>query len=155
MYRSCMFGLLAVGLTGVTQAAGQQTCRPELAFKEIRFSPMQPPTMERKWTAILSVDASRCATTSGPFGIVFTRQKENGLERKWTAILSVDASRCATTSGPFGIVFTRQKENGIEMDFQEQFTWKPASVEVSIDLWADEAVERYWLYNVAPCPCRD
>jgi hypothetical protein len=121
MYRSCIFGLLAVGLTGVTQAAGQQTCRPELAFKEIHFSPMQPPTMERKWTAILSVDASRCATTSGPFGIVFTRQKENG----------------------------------VEMDFQEQFTWKPTSVEVSIDLWADEAVERYWLYNAAPCPCRD
>jgi hypothetical protein len=35
------------------------------------------PTMERKWTAVLSVDASRCATTSGRFGIVFSRQKEN------------------------------------------------------------------------------
>jgi hypothetical protein len=58
MYRSCRLGLLAgsVGLMSVTQAAGQQTCRPSLGFKEVRFSEMQPPTMERKWTAVLSVD---------------------------------------------------------------------------------------------------
>jgi len=122
MYRSCIFGLLAgsIGLVSVTQAAGQQTCRPALAFKEVRFSEMQPPTMERKWTAALSVDASRCETTSGRFGIVFSRLKEPGLE----------------------------------IEFQEQFTWKPALVEVSVDFWADEAVEGYWLDNVAPCPCR-
>jgi hypothetical protein len=123
MYRSCIFGLLAgsIGLIGVTQAAGQRTCRPALAFKEVRFSEMQPPKMERKWTAILLVDASRCATTSGRFGIVFSRLKETGPE----------------------------------IDFQEQFTWKPALVEVSIDFAADEAVEGYWLDDVAPCPCRD
>lgn len=123
MHRSCIFALLAggIGLVGVTQAAGQQTCRPALAFKEVRFSEMQPPTMERKWTAVLAVDASRCATTSGRFEIVFSRQKENG----------------------------------IEIDFQEQFMWKPVVVEVSVDFWADEAVEGYWLHNVAPCPCRD
>src|SRR3979411_2799284 len=117
MYRSCIFGLLAggMGLVGARQAPGQQTCRPALAFKEVRFSEMQPPTMERKWTAVLSVDASRCATTSGRFGIVFSRLKENG----------------------------------IETDFQEQFMWKPALVEVSVDFWADEAVEGYWLNNVA------
>ena len=122
MYRSCIFGLLAgsIGLISVTQAAAQQTCGPALAFKEVRFSEMQPPTMERKWTAVSPVDASRCATTSGRFGIVFSRLKEAGLE----------------------------------IEFQEQFTWKPALVEVSIDFWADEAVEGYWLNNVAPCPCR-
>src|SRR3981189_182419 len=109
MYRSCIFGLLAggIGLVGVTQAAGQQTRRPALAFKEVRFSEMQPPTMERKWTAVLSVDASRCATTSGRFGIIFSRQKENGLE----------------------------------IEFPAQLPWKPALVEVSVDFWADEAVE--------------
>jgi hypothetical protein len=82
MYRSCIFWLLAgsIGLIGVTQAAGQRTCRPALAFKEIRFSEMQPPTLERKWTAVLSVDASRCATTSGRFEIVFSRSKETGIE---------------------------------------------------------------------------
>ena len=123
MYRPCIFGLLAgsIGLINATQAAGQPICRPALAFKEVRFSEMQPPTMERKWTAVLSVDASHCATTSGRFGIVFSRSKENGLETY----------------------------------FQEQFMWKPALVDVSVDLWADEAVEGYWLHNVAPCPCRD
>jgi hypothetical protein len=122
MYRSCIFGLLAgsIGLTDVAQAADQQTCRPALAFKEVGFSQMQPPTMERKWTAVLFVDASRCATTSGRFGIVFSRLKENGFEAY----------------------------------FQEQFMWRPALVEVSVDFWADESVEDYWLNNVAPCPCR-
>jgi hypothetical protein len=41
--------------------AGQPICRPALAFKEVQFSEMQPPTLERKWSAIVSVDASRCA----------------------------------------------------------------------------------------------
>ena len=123
MHRSLAFWLLAgsIGLIGAAQATGQQTCRPALAFKEVRFSEMRPPTMERKWTVVLSVDASRCATTSGRFGIGFSRLKETGPE----------------------------------IDFQEQFRWKPASVEVSIDFAADEAVEGYWLNDVAPCPCRD
>ena len=123
MYRSCIVGLLAgsIGLVGVTQSVGQQLCRPALAFKEVRFSKMKPPT----------------------------------LERKWTAVLSVDASRCATTSGRFGVVFSRLKETGPDIDFQEQFMWKPDLVEVSVDFWADEAVEGYRLSNIAACPCRD
>jgi hypothetical protein len=123
MYRSCTSVLLAgiIGLISVTQAVGQPICRPALAFKEVRFSKMQPPTLERKWTAVLSVDASRCATTSGRFGIVFSRLKENGLD----------------------------------IDFQEQFVWKPDLAEVSVDFWADEAVEGYRLSNIAACPCRD
>ena len=82
MYRSCIFAMLAgsIGLISVTQTAGEQTCRPALAFKEVRFSEMKPPTLERKWTAVLSVDASRCATTSGRFEIVFSRSKEMGIE---------------------------------------------------------------------------
>jgi hypothetical protein len=123
MYRTCIFALLAgaTGLVGVTQAAGQTTCKPALAFKEVRFSPMRPPT----------------------------------LERTWTAVLSVDASRCTTKSGTFVIAFTRLKENAIDSDFQAQFTWHPPLVEVSMDFWADEAVEGYRLSNITPCPCRD
>ena len=101
--------------------AGEPICKPTLGLREVRFSPMQPPT----------------------------------LERKWTAVLSVDASLCATTSGRFEIVFSRLKENGPEIDFREQFMWKAALVEVSIDFSADEAVEGYWLDNGAACPCRD
>ena len=123
MYRSCIFVLLAgsIGLIGMVPAVGQQMCKPALAFKEVRFSRMKPPT----------------------------------LERKWTAVLSVDASRCATNSGRFEIAFSRSKEIGPEIEFREQFVWRPDAVEVSVDFWADEAVEKYWLENVAACPCRD
>ena len=101
--------------------AGEPICKPTLGFREVRFSPMLPPT----------------------------------LERKWTAVLSVDASRCATVSGRFGIMFSRMKENAPEADFTEQFTWQPGAMEVSVNFWADEAVEGYWLNDVAACPCRD
>src|SRR5260370_13727894 len=82
MFRLCIFGLLTggTGLVSVMQAVAQQTCRPALAFKEVRFSEMQPPTLERKWTAVLSVDASLSAPTSGRFEIVFSRLKENGIQ---------------------------------------------------------------------------
>jgi hypothetical protein len=83
MYRSCLSGLAAgmIGLIGVTQALGQQLCRPALAIKDVQFSQMQAPTWERKWTAVVSVDASRCATNAtGSFEIIFSRLKENGLE---------------------------------------------------------------------------
>lgn len=122
MYRSWMFGLVAgsIGLMSGAQATEAPTCRPALAFKEVRFSAMQPPTMERKWSAVLSVDASRCATTAGSFEIIFSRQKENGPE----------------------------------IEFREQFTWQSPAVTVAVDFGADEAVEGYWIHNVAPCPCR-
>ena len=83
MYRSCISGLAAgiVALIGMTQAPGQQLCRPALAIKDVQFSQMQAPTWERKWTAVVSVDASRCTMNStGSFEIVFSRQKENGVE---------------------------------------------------------------------------
>jgi hypothetical protein len=74
---------LAILLTGVVEmigaakAAGPGVCAPILTFKDIRFSDMQPPTLERKWTAIVSVDASRCQeNSSGYFEIVFTRISE-------------------------------------------------------------------------------
>src|SRR5438067_9138685 len=119
MVRSFVVGLLAggIGLASVTQAVGQQICRPSLAFKEVKFSAMQPPTLERKWTAVVSVDASACA---------------------------------ANSAGYFEIVFSRLKEIGAEVQFREQFIWLPPSVEVSVDFWADEGVEHYWLGNITP-----
>jgi len=68
-----------IGGAGLTQAFGQPSCRPNLAFKDVAFSAMQPPTMQRKWTAVVSVDTSRCAPGSnGSFEIVFTRLQEFG-----------------------------------------------------------------------------
>lgn len=70
-----------IGTGGVAHAAAAPMCHPILVFKETEFSQMQPPTLERRWSAIVSVDASRCAPHSeGQFEIVFTRLKEIGLE---------------------------------------------------------------------------
>jgi hypothetical protein len=113
--------IIALLGAGLTPAIAAPLCKPLLAFKNVRFSPTQPETMEHIWSATLSVDASRCATMSGRFEILFSRLKENAPE----------------------------------IDFSERFTWKPESVEVSVNFWADEAVEGYWLHNVAACPCRE
>jgi hypothetical protein len=80
--RAGIVGLLAygIGLVGTAHAAGEPACRPALAVSEVRFSAMLPPTMQRKWTAVVSVDASHCATTAGTFEIGFSRLKENGPE---------------------------------------------------------------------------
>ena len=121
MARSFILGLLASGIGLVDAAhASPDVCRPTLAVTDAQFSGMRPPTMERQWTAVVSVDASQCATTTGNFQITFSRLKENGLE----------------------------------VDFRETFTWRPPSVRVSVDFWADEAVESYWLNGIAACPCR-
>ena len=108
-------------LIAAIPAVAAPLCKPSLVFKTVRFSDVHPETMERRWTALLTVDASRCATASGRFEILFSRLKENGPE----------------------------------VEFVEPFTWKPDLVEVSVDFWADEAVEGYWLNKVAPCPCRE
>jgi hypothetical protein len=81
--RSCILGLLAgiPGFIGVTQVVGQEVCRPALAVTEVKFPKWQPPSMERTWTAVVSVDASRCAVNSvGYFEVGFARQKEDGME---------------------------------------------------------------------------
>jgi hypothetical protein len=120
--RSYVVALFAGGIAlgCVTQAAGQPICRPNLWFEDVRFSQMQPPTLQRTWTAVLSVDASRCATGAGPFEILFFRLKE---------------------SGP-------------DLAFRQRFMWRLASVEISVDFWADETVELYEVDDVAACPCR-
>jgi hypothetical protein len=75
--RNLMIALLGMGLS---PAAAAPVCKPVIGFKEVRFSPTHRETMERTWSATLSVDASRCATTSGRFEILFTRLKENAPE---------------------------------------------------------------------------
>ena len=120
--RICRFVTGILAAINATESIGQPACRPSLAFKEVHFSEMQPPTLERKWTAIVSVDASGCA---------------------------------AHSAGYFEIVFRRLKEIGPEIEFREQFVWVSPTVKVGVDFWADEAVERYWIENIAPCQCGD
>jgi hypothetical protein len=79
--RTAAFLAGIIGLINTTQADGQQTCRPKLTLQNVQFSEMQPPTMQRKWTAAVSVDASRCAANSaGHFEIAFVRLKEIGVD---------------------------------------------------------------------------
>jgi hypothetical protein len=78
--RSCTSTFLAItiGLTGVTQVIGDNLCRPALTLNEVQFSGMTEPTLERTWTAFVSVDASGCtADSKGYFDIVFRRLSEN------------------------------------------------------------------------------
>jgi len=118
-FRSFPASILACGLAFATPAAGGPACRPALTVKDAQLSPMQSPT----------------------------------LERRWTATVSADASRCATTAGYFEVGFSRQKENAMDLEFREQFIWSLPAVKVSVDLWADEAVETYWIDSVQACPC--
>jgi hypothetical protein len=83
MYRSFAFGVIAtaLGLASVTPSTADPACRPQLTVTDVQFSEMLPPTRERKWTAMVAVDASGCTThASGYFDIVFTRIKENGVD---------------------------------------------------------------------------
>ncbi|HZN30169.1 MAG TPA: hypothetical protein VFB88_12485 [Xanthobacteraceae bacterium] len=87
MDRSVMAGLLSgvLGLAGVAQAVGQDVCRPRLAIKEVQFPEMRLPALRRTWTAVVSVDASRCAANSaGHFEIRFSRLKEMGIDSEFS-----------------------------------------------------------------------
>jgi hypothetical protein len=63
-----------VALLSATHAVGEAICRPTLTFEHTRFS--EPGGQQRLWSAILAVDASDCAATSGRFYVNFVRLKE-------------------------------------------------------------------------------
>ena len=124
MGRFYVAGIFAGMIVSVcpSQSIGQQLCRPTLAFKEAQLSEMKPPTLHRKWSAAVSVDASTCAAIAG---------------------------------GRFDVVFVRLKETAPDLEFREHFSWGATPVvNVEVDFSADEAVERFWIDNVTPCPCR-
>ncbi len=79
MYRFSVSGIVAstLALASVVPVTGHPLCRPTLTVSDVQFSEMIPPTLERKWTATVSVDVSRCQpNSSGYFDIVFTRLSE-------------------------------------------------------------------------------
>lgn len=76
------------------------------------------------------------------------------LKRFWTATVQVDASRCATSSGLFAFAFVRLSENAPDLEFAEPLFWKSERTSVRVEFWADEAVQKYWVSDVAACPCR-
>jgi hypothetical protein len=76
--RNCTSVFLAtITLIGVSPAIAQNLCHPALTLSEVQFSPIKAPKLQRNWTAVVSVDASKCAVNSGGhFDIVFTRLSE-------------------------------------------------------------------------------
>lgn len=76
------------------------------------------------------------------------------LRRYWSATVLVDASQCAKRTGLFALGFVRGAENAPELEFLEPFIWHAGETKVRVEFWADEAVDRYWLADVAPCLCR-
>jgi len=76
------------------------------------------------------------------------------LRRYWSATIAVDAWPCARGTGLFALGFVRSAENAPNFEFLEPFIWHAGETKVRVEFWADEAVERYWLADVAPCPCR-
>lgn len=79
MYRSLIPGIVAsaLGPASIGLVSEDPLCHPKLAVADVQFSEMIPPTLERQWTAVVSVDASGCRTDSnGYFDIVFTRLSE-------------------------------------------------------------------------------
>lgn len=75
--RSCASFLLAGSfiLAGPAHAGMEPTCKPSLVVQKVALSEVE--RMHRTWTAHILVDATRCATASGPFTIVFIRLKDN------------------------------------------------------------------------------
>jgi hypothetical protein len=69
-------------------------CRPTLSIAQTTFSDVHPAIMERRWTAAVAVDSSKCATKAGYFELECIREKENAFPlefRKqfiWTEPLS-------------------------------------------------------------------
>jgi hypothetical protein len=64
------------------QCVADERCTPTLTLKSARTSEVQD--LQRTWTALVTADASRCATTSGTFEIQFTRLKEIAPDLRFT-----------------------------------------------------------------------
>jgi hypothetical protein len=66
----------------VAPLAAQPVCRPAVAITRAQFSEVVQ--QKRFWTAMVNVDASRCATTSGDFSIGFVRLSETAPDLEFT-----------------------------------------------------------------------
>ncbi len=71
------FVVVSFASGGAAFATAQPLCHPALTIGDVHFSEMTPPTLERTWTATVSVDTSGCQpNVSGSFDIAFTRLSE-------------------------------------------------------------------------------
>ena len=75
-----LYALLAA--CGATPAGSEETCKPTLSSKASGHSDVV--NFRRKWTGVFAVDASRCATTTGPFAVEFVGLRETGPDLTFT-----------------------------------------------------------------------
>jgi hypothetical protein len=61
----------------VSSAIAGPVCRPVLSLARAALSEWRLPSMERRWTATVAADASKCASKTGYFKLGFLREKEN------------------------------------------------------------------------------
>jgi hypothetical protein len=61
-------------LFSAPHTVAETMCRPTLTFEQVRLAETRG--QRRQWSAVVAVDASSCATTSGRFYINFVRLKE-------------------------------------------------------------------------------
>ena len=71
--------LPSIASTLVSPALAGPVCRPVLAVTHATLSAMRPPGMERRWTATITADASKCVSKVGYFDLGILREKENSL----------------------------------------------------------------------------
>jgi hypothetical protein len=74
-------------------------------------------------------------------------------KRHWTATVHADASACAASSGLFAVRFVRLAETAPDLEFAEPFMWHGAQTKIRVEFAADEAVQSYWIADVAACQC--
>jgi len=56
MRRSKLTFAVTLTLIGVTPAIAQNLCRPNLTINDALLSPIEPPNLQRKWTAIVTAN---------------------------------------------------------------------------------------------------
>jgi uncharacterized protein YjiS (DUF1127 family) len=91
--RAGAVGLLCGLLTALpaTHAEGREICRPILSTRASGHSEVV--NLQRRWTGVFAVDASRCATATGSFEIEFVRLKEVGPDLAFTEPFTWRAER--------------------------------------------------------------
>ena len=93
MYRlpQCILLAASIAAFNANSALGVPVCKPQLSFKEVRFSEIR--NLRRIWTADLNVDAASCAATTGRFYLRFVRAKENAPDLEFAEELSWQAGQ--------------------------------------------------------------
>jgi hypothetical protein len=76
---TCLFAAMAAG-----DAQPAITCKPILSIKNVRQLRAPIASQSWTWTAIITADASYCATASGRFEIDFIRIKEHAPDLQFT-----------------------------------------------------------------------